>query len=43
MENKEMYESLIKWLKILELSGPCGKKNQKQFLLSDSPKKIRNL
>jgi hypothetical protein len=25
MENKEMYESLIKWLKVLELAGPCGK------------------
>ncbi|CRL02394.1 CLUMA_CG015308, isoform A [Clunio marinus] len=23
MDDKEMYESLIKWLKILELSGPC--------------------
>lgn len=25
MNKTEMYESLIKWLKILELSSPCGK------------------
>ena len=33
MGDREMFESLVKWLKILELTGPCGKlKKEKQFL-----------
>ena len=40
MDDKEMYESLIKWLKILELSGPCGESKHKFY---DSQKWMMNL
>lgn len=27
MDDRDVYESLVKWLKILDLSAPCGKKH----------------